>query len=130
MTKTGKKKEVFVPTGKKRTAAQMTKDVESPTTSSKSSTSLKRRKIQTKLPLLAEKKREEEVKKSTTLTTRSALHKWAPTVNLKKAAAIDQKKESFACVVGANPSSEAAAIVDFKTEIVAELTKLMNIYKA
>ena len=79
---------------------------------------------------------------------RSALHKWTPDVNKAKAAAIDKKLDSFACAVGgASPSKKVTSaaeeeskdiaatdtmsgVKDYKMDIVGELTKLLNIYKA
>ena len=70
----------------------------------------------------------------------SALHEWSPAVNRQKAAAIEEKKHTFACAVGAAASSkkrsssasqaEETKTKDFKADIVGELSKLMSIYKA
>ena len=74
----------------------------------------------------------------------SALHEWAPYVNLKQATEKENKKEKSACALGASEKSDAKAKkeaeeeskeelevpqVNHKAGIVAELTKLMNMYR-
>ena len=70
---------------------------------------------------------------------RSALHRWSPAINDAKAAYIDKRKETFACAIGSKKKESEeeeekktieVAPIDHKAEIVGELTKLMNMYKA
>ena len=75
---------------------------------------------------------------------RSALHRPTPKAALKKAKKVDSKlTKSFACATSSSPPPSKKISVklsdeklgtadqpDFKTEIVAELTKLLNIYKS
>lgn len=67
---------------------------------------------------------------------RSALHAWNPEANAKKAQFIEKKQHLFSCVTGSSKTKKSAEeeeetkSVDFKAEIVAQLSKLMDIYLA
>lgn len=74
-------------------------------------------------PPAKRRKVDEEEKKD---GPRTALQDWKSPLNSKQAAAVDAKKESFACVAGA-PTKDTG---DMKSKIVAELEKIMKIYQA